>query len=220
MRRTLRWVLYLLFRLLTRLTVLGVENIPAEGGCLLTGNHLGLIDGPLIFCLIPRNDATGLVALKHKANPFIRFIVDGADGIWINRSRTDFGALKKARTHLKSGGLLGIAPEGTRSPTGAMIQAKPGVAFLADKTGAVILPEATIGSEVSLKKIFTFQRPKVQVRFGQPYQLPPLDHQDKDEAMRRNTEEIMCRIAAMLPESYRGFYGDHPRTLELLGVGK
>lgn len=216
MRSTLRWVLHFLFRVLTRLTVSGVENIPEEGGCLLTGNHLGLIDGPLIFSLIPRNDATGLVALKHKKNPIIRFIVEGADGIWIDRKRTDFGALKKARAHLKAGGLLGIAPEGTRSPTHALIQAKPGVAFLADKSGAVILPLATTGSEASLKKIFTFQRPRVHVRFGEPYRLPPLDRNDKDEAMRHNTDEIMCRIAAMLPEQYRGVYTDHPRTRELL----
>ncbi len=220
MRSILRWILYLLFRVLTRLTVTGIENIPVEGGCLLTGNHLGLIDGPLIFCLIPRNDATGLVALKHKKNPVIRFIVEGADGIWIDRKRTDFGALKKARVHLKAGGLLGIAPEGTRSPTGAIIQAKPGVAFLADKSNVVILPEATTGSEVSLKKIFTFQRPKVHVTFGQPYHLPHLGRKDKEAAIQRNTDEIMCRIAALLPASYRGFYADYPRTKELLEDGK
>ena len=219
MRSALRWVLYILIRLLTRLTVTGVENIPIDGSCLLTGNHLGLIDGPLIYCLIPRNDAIGLVALKHKKNPFIRLIVKGADGIWIDRTRTDFGALKQARTHLKSGGLLGIAPEGTRSPTGAMIQAKPGVAFLADKSTAAILPTATTGSEVSLKQLFTFQRPKVHVRFGPTYRLPPLDRKDKEEAIERNTDEIMCRIAAILPEAYRGFYAEHPRVGELVEEG-
>ena len=142
MRKLIRKVLYILFRILTRLTVTGVENIPAEGGCLVTGNHLGIIDGPLYYCLIPRDDAVGLVALKHRNNPVIRFIVETADGIWIDRTRTDFGALKKARAHLKNGGLLGIAPEGTRSDTHALIEAKPGVAFLADKSNATIVPLA------------------------------------------------------------------------------
>lgn len=216
MRNLLRWTLYFLFRILTRLTVTGIENIPSEGGCLLTGNHLGLIDGPLIFCLIPRSDATGLVARKHQQNPIIRFVVEGAGGIWINRNITDFGALKKARSYLKSGGLLGIAPEGTRSPTGALIEAKPGVAFLADKSQVVILPEATTGSEVSIKQLFKFQRPEIHVRFGRPYRLPPLDRLNKDASIKRNTEEIMCRIAAMLPQSYRGFYAEHPRTYDLV----
>jgi len=216
MRKLLRWVLYGLIRILSRLTVTGIENIPLEGSCLLTGNHLGIVDGPLIFSLIKRDDATGLVALKHRSNPAIRFIVDTAGGIWIDRTRTDFGALKEARNHLKKGGLLGIAPEGTRSDSHALIEAKPGVAFLADVSNALIVPSGTTGSENSLKKMFTFQRPKVHIRFGEPYRLPPLERKDRDASIKRNTDEIMCRIAAMLPEEYRGFYADHPRVQELL----
>jgi 1-acyl-sn-glycerol-3-phosphate acyltransferase len=216
MRNLLRSVLYILFRILTRLTVTGRENIPMTGSCLLTGNHLGIIDGPLIFCLIRRDDATGLVALKHKSNPAIRFIVDTAKGIWIDRTRTDFKALKEARTYLKNGGLVGISPEGTRSDSHALIQAKLGVAFLADKSNALILPTAMTGSESSLKKMFTFKRPRVHVRFGEPYTMPPLDRQDRDACLQRNTDEIMCRIAALLPPAYRGVYADHPRLKELL----
>jgi 1-acyl-sn-glycerol-3-phosphate acyltransferase len=219
MRKLLRRVLYILFRILTRLTVTGVENIPVEGGCLVTGNHLGIIDGPLYYCLIPRDDAVGLVALKHRDNPIIRFIVETAEGIWIDRTRTDFGALKQARAHLKKGGLLGIAPEGTRSDSHALIEAKPGVAFLADKSNATILPLTVTGSENSLKKMFTFQRPAIQVHFGEPFRLPPLDRKDRDASLKRNTDEIMCRIAAQLPEQYRGVYSDHPRLKELLGAG-
>jgi 1-acyl-sn-glycerol-3-phosphate acyltransferase len=196
--------------------VTGIENIPHQGACLLTGNHLGIIDGPLIFCLIHREDATGLVALKHKKNPFIRFIVDWAGGIWINRSRTDFSALKKAYHHLNQGGLLGIAPEGTRSDTHGLIEAHPGVAFLADKADAVILPVVTTGSENALGKMFTLQRPRIHVCFGLPFTLASLDRENRDASLQRNTDEIMCQIAALLPESYREVYADHPRLRELL----
>jgi len=216
MRNMLRWVLYIFFRVLTRLRVTGIENIPMVGSCLLTGNHLGIIDGPLIFCLIQRDDATGLAALKHRKNPAIRFVVETAGGIWIDRTRTDFKALKEARAYLKNGGLLGLAPEGTRSDNHALIQAKPGVAFLADKSNASIVPTAITGSENALKKILTLQRPRVHVRFGEPFTLPPLDRNDRDTALERNTDEIMCRIAALLPAAYRGVYADHPRLIELL----
>jgi 1-acyl-sn-glycerol-3-phosphate acyltransferase len=215
-KKLLRWVLYTLIRILTRLTVEGIENIPAEGTCLLTGNHLGIVDGPLIFSLLKREDATGLVALKHRGHPVIRFIVETADGIWIDRTRTDFGALRDARKHLKKGGLLGVAPEGTRSDDHKLIEAKPGVTFLADVSNAVILPTAITGAENSLKKMFTFQRPKIHFRIGTPYRLPPLDRKDRDASLKRNTDEIMCRIAALLPEKYRGFYRDHPRLKELI----
>jgi 1-acyl-sn-glycerol-3-phosphate acyltransferase len=208
--------LYIFFRVLTRLKVTGIENIPKYGSCLLTGNHLGIIDGPVIFCLIQRDDATGLVARKHRRNPIIRFVVEAAGGIWIDRTRTDFRALKQATAYLKAGGLVGLSPEGTRSDGHALIEAKAGVAFLADKSGAIILPAAITGSEESLKKILTLQRPKVHIRFGKPYRLPPVDRQDRDASLQRNTDEIMCQIAALLPEAYRGVYADHPRLIELL----
>ena len=164
-RKFLRWVLYILIRILTRLSVEGKANVPKEGPCLLTGNHLGIVDGPLIYCLLKRDDATGLVALKHKSHPIIRLIVDAAGGIWIDRTRTDFGALKEARKHLKKGGLLGLAPEGTRSDDHELIEAKPGVSFLADVSNAAILPTAITGAENSLKKInFTkFLKPSNQI---------------------------------------------------------
>jgi 1-acyl-sn-glycerol-3-phosphate acyltransferase len=216
MRRLLRTGFYILFRLLTRLSVIGRNNIPMRGGCLLAGNHLGIVDGPLIFCLIKRNDATGLVALDHKKNPVIRFVVENAQGIWINRDETDFQALKQARLHLKNGGLLGISPEGTRSKDHQLIQAKSGVAFLADRSEAVIVPMAITGTENSLKKVLTLQRPRITIRFGEPFCLPPLDRKDRDASLRQNTDEIMCHIAALLPEKYRGYYENHPRLIELL----
>lgn len=216
MRNFLQRALKIFFRVLTRLKVTGIENIPLEGGCLLTGNHLGIIDGPLIFCLLPRDDATGLAALKHKRNPFIRLLVDAAGGIWIDRTRTDFQALKEAHAHLKNEGLLGLAPEGTRSDHHALIQAKPGVAFLADKSDPLILPVGITGSENSLKKILTLQRPQIYVHFGEPFKLSPLDRKSRETSLLRNTDEIMCRIAALLPKAYRGVYADHPMLMELL----
>jgi len=216
MRRLLRNVLFFLFHSLTRMKVSGVARIPLEGSCLLTSNHLGIVDGPLIFCLLQREDATGLVALKHKKNPVIRFIVETAKGIWIDRTKTDFQALKDARAYLNNGGLLGLAPEGTRSNTHALIEAKPGVAFLADKSSALVLPMAITGSENALRKMLTLQRPKIEVTIGEPFRLPPLERKDREGSLQRNTDEIMCRIAALLPENYHGVYAHHPRLKVLL----
>ena len=215
MRIILRIFFIGLFRLLTRLTVTGIENIPLEGGCILTNNHVGLADGPLVYSLIRRNDATGLVAKKHQDNPPIRWIVNTAQGIWIDRTRTDFQAIKDASVLLRNGGLLGIAPEGTRSKTGGMIEPKPGVSYLASKFDVPIIPIAITGTE-STKAILTFRRPKVTATIGKPFHLPPLDRKDRDAALKRNTDEIMCRIAALLPPEYRGIYGNHPRLIELI----
>jgi 1-acyl-sn-glycerol-3-phosphate acyltransferase len=217
MKRALfRAIFRFLFWFLTDTTVRGVERIPTEGACILTLNHLGIVDAPLVFTLIKRNDATGLVGLTHKENPFLRWLVNQMDGIWIDRENPDVEALKKARGYLKKGWLLGIAPEGTRSDSHALIEAKSGVAFLADKLDGVIVPVGVAGTEGGLKKMFAFQRPKFSAVVGEPFRLPPLDRKNREKSLQGNTDEIMCQIAVLLPPKYRGTYANHPRLKDLL----
>jgi 1-acyl-sn-glycerol-3-phosphate acyltransferase len=217
MKRALfRTVIRFLFWLLSDTTIIGAENIPNEGACILTINHLGIVDAPLVYTLFDRNDATGLVGLTHKENPVLHWLVNQMNGVWIDRENPDVHALKEARSYLKKGWLLGIAPEGTRSDSHALIEAKYGVAFLADKVDGVIVPIGVSGTEGGLKKMLTFQRPKFTVVVGDPYQLPQLDRKNREASLQINTDEIMCQIAALLPTQYRGVYADHPRLKVLL----
>jgi len=206
----------LLFYLLTRVHLVGIENIPSYGGYLVAANHLSMIEIPLVYCTFKRNDVKGLVARKHRKNPFFRWIVNGLGGIWLSRDEIDTRALRDARDHMKNGGILGIAPEGTRSETGALMSAKTGVAFLADQARVPILPVAVSGTWQITKQLLTLQRPKIDVHFGEPFTLPPIDRKNRDADLRSNTEEIMCRIAVLLPAEHRGVYADHPRVLELV----
>lgn len=215
-RAFFRVIIRFLFWLLTDTTISGVERIPTEGACILTVNHLGIVDAPLVFTLIKRNDATGLVGLTHKENLVLRWLVNQMDGIWIDRENPDVEALKAARGYLKKGWLLGIAPEGTRSDTHALIEAKSGVAFLADKLDGVIVPVGVAGTEGGLKRMLTLQRPKFSAVVGKPFRLPLLERKDRERALKRNTDEIMCRIAVLLPHKYRGVYAENPRLKELL----
>jgi 1-acyl-sn-glycerol-3-phosphate acyltransferase len=72
------------------------------------------------------------------------------------------------------------------------------------------------GSEQTFPKLARLQRAHIVARFGPMFTLPPLERDNREEQMKQQTDEIMCRIAALLPESYRGFYADHPRLKELL----
>ena len=216
MVKFIRKTLYLLFQILTRPVFVGVENIPEEGACILATNHLSVLDAPLILCVQKRNDFTALIARKHKKNIAFRFLVDTVKGIWIDRYLLEVQPLKEIITHLKKGGLLGVSPEGTRSLTHQLIKAKEGVAYLAAKTNTPILPIAVTGTEDASWKIVFLQRPRVNVRFGKPFLLPPLDAGDRNGALERATDEIMCRIASMLPRKYWGVYGSHPRLKEIL----
>ena len=117
---------------------------------------------------------------------------------------------------LRKGGALGIAPEGTRSKTGALAAGKPGATLLAFKANVPIVPVGVSGTEHAMREILSFKRPHLTAHFGKPIYAPSLERENRDEILQQFTDEIMCRIAALLPEKYRGFYAQHPRLKELL----
>ncbi|HEX7975645.1 MAG TPA: lysophospholipid acyltransferase family protein [Anaerolineales bacterium] len=215
-RNFLKSIVRFLFNLLTRYEVSGIENIPNRGALILAANHMSRLDPPLIFILLKREDVTVLVADKYLRYPFIRFLINSVNGIWLHREDADSRALRVARNHLQKGGVLGIAPEGTRSQVEALIPAKTGVAYLADKTKAPVVPVAITGTEKAIWQLFHLRRPLITVRIGEPFQLRPLDRRDRSSSLQKNTDEIMSRIAAMLPPRYRGAYAGHPRVQEIL----
>lgn len=218
----IRSLMAFLFRVLTRTTVIGIENVPTAGGVILSPNHMSVLDPALVFVLMPRMkraDLTGLVAKKHQKNMFFRPLINAVHGIWLNREEADTRALRTAREHLQGGKSLGISPEGTRSNTQMLIRAKTGVAYMADKAGVPVLPIAITGTEDAWNRIFHFHRATILMKFGKPFQLPPIRRENRERDLLRNTDEIMCRIAAMLPPKYWGYYKDHPRLHELLASG-
>jgi 1-acyl-sn-glycerol-3-phosphate acyltransferase len=119
---------------------------------------------------------------------------------------------------MEQGGMLVIAPEGTRSKTEALQEAKLGVAFLASKSGYPVLPVAVTGTEDRsvAENLKHFRRSKIVVRAGDVFNIEIPKGKGREQAMREATDEIMCQIGAILPEKYRGFYADHSRLKELL----
>jgi 1-acyl-sn-glycerol-3-phosphate acyltransferase len=196
--------------------VYGLENVPKSGALLICTNHLSIVDPGFVFVFSPRKDLSALVAKKHQKNPFLRLIVNTAGGIWLNRDDADTHAIRAAQEILKNGGCLGIAPEGTRSHTHGLIEAKTGAAYLADRAQAPVLPVGIAHSDRIVEDWKRLHRPRITVRFGTPFQLPPVDRKDREAGLRRNTDEIMCQIAALLPEEHWGVYRDHPRLKEVL----
>jgi 1-acyl-sn-glycerol-3-phosphate acyltransferase len=218
MSRLLRWIFNALFALLARREVTGLENLPAHGPYILAGNHLSRLDLPFIYGLIGNERMTGWAAEKYQRHLFFGTLVRMGGGIFIRRGEVDRGALEAAVDWLRAGKVFGMSPEGTRSRTGALIRAKTGAAYLAAETGAPVVPIAITGTERALATLLHLRRPTVRARFGKPLSLHIPAGEDRGVALRRNSDEIMCQIAAMLPPEYRGVYADHPRLKELLGA--
>ena len=201
-------VFHLLFFLLTRVHVQGKENIPSQGGYLAAANHLSVIEVPLVYCLLNRDDASGLVAKKHQNNPLFRWLANAIKGIWINREEIDTRALRAARDHLKGGGVLGIAPEGTRSGHGRLQRGLGGVVFLALHSGAPLLPLVYYGAENYRRDWARLRRPDFHIVVGQPFHLQAQGIRVTGEVRQQMTDEIMYQLAALLPPAYRGEYAN------------
>ncbi len=207
-----------LVRTLTRFEVIHQELIPKEGGALLTTNHLSRLDTPLLLSISDRKDFVGIIAKEYQEKPFFKWILERVGTmVWMDRSRTDFSALRDSLDQLRQGKIVGIAPEGTRSrDSKGMLEGKQGAALIAARAAVPIIPAGIIGSENINKSFLQLRRPHVIVRIGEPYMLPEMDRENRQEWLSRYTDEIMCRIAALLPPDYRGFYADHPRLKDLL----
>jgi len=205
-KHTLQNIIRFLLRTITKTEYIGTENIPQKGGVIFALNHTSYFDTPLLIVNPIRPDITALVAKTYEKIFFFGWFVRTANGIWINRDIADFSAIRDAAKVLRKGVALGIAPEGTRSKTGIMQEAKPGTIMLAVKTGMPVLPVGITGSDTAFQELIHFRRPRMTVRFGKPFVVPISHPGNRSKEMKRWTHELMLRIAALVPESYRGIY--------------
>jgi 1-acyl-sn-glycerol-3-phosphate acyltransferase len=218
MKYIIRGLIRLLFNLIARVEVRGYENLPKDSSFVIATNHLGFVDVPIAFYALDRWDMFVLIAEKWGKIDLVRWVGKYFNFIFIDRFNPDIKALRRVISLMESNNILVIAPEGTRSRTGALIEAKPGVSYLATKLNRPIVPVAITGTEDknlfgNLKRL---RRSHITLTAGQVFSLPPLPRENRDEVLKRYTDEIMCHIAALLPENYRGVYANHPRLKELL----
>jgi 1-acyl-sn-glycerol-3-phosphate acyltransferase len=174
-------------------------------------NHLSAVDPPLAFSLIPpRLKLTGLAAMAHRNDFFIGWVLEVYGVIWVRRGQSDRQALRQSLKMLAEGRPVGLAPEGTRSKTGALIEGKSGTAFLAAKANVPILPIAMFHTEKVWPNLRRLRRIPVPVEIAPPFYLPEQKDGPRAEYFEYCTDLIMTRLASLLPESYRGVYSGHP----------
>lgn len=218
MKYIIRWLIRRIFNLIARVEVRGYENLPTGESFVIATNHLGMVDVPIAYYAIDRWDMFVMIADKWEKVGLFRWVGKYFNFLFIDRFNADIKALRRVISLMEQNNILVIAPEGTRSRTGALIEGKPGVSYLASKLNRPIVPVAITGTED--KNIFgnlkRLRRSHVTLTAGQAFMLPPLPRENRDEALKRYTDEIMCQIAALLPEKYRGVYADHPRLKELI----
>ena len=182
-RETLQNIIYFLIDHLTQTRFYGLEHLPKEGGILVATNHMSRMDIPVLFTNPVRPEITALVADKYATFPGLNWFTRTAGAIYLDRDRADFSAFREAIKLIKSGVAMGIAPEGTRSESGQLLEGKPGTILLALRSGAPIVPVGIAGTEDAFKRIFTFRKARVNVRFGAAFTIAELPRENRAEAL-------------------------------------
>ena len=208
-RRVLRWMIdHIAFRFLVRVEqVEGVEHCPSDGPAIVMINHIALVDPVMVLGVLPRNIVPMAKVEVYRVPVFGIF-----PWLWevipVHRGEMDRKALRSAEEVLRAGEVVLVAPEGTRHPS---LQAgKEGVAFLAHRTGAPILPVAVDGTPgfPTLPFLPRWRGPGVRIRVGKPFRFVQQSAKPDREMLRRMTDQAMGVLASMLPEGRRGVYHD------------
>ena len=218
MRTFIRGIIRFIIRLIAKVEIHGYENMPQEGAYVIATNHLGLLDAAMLYYVMDRWDVFIPVAEKWEENPLFRFLSKYFNLIFIDRFNPDLKALRKIIKLMEAGNILVIAPEGTRSRSATMAEGRPGVSYLAAKLNRPIIAVGLAGTEdkAIVDNLKHLRRSKIFIQVGKPFSMPALPAKDRDAALKQYTDEIMCHIAALVPEKYRGVYAEHPRLKELL----
>lgn len=199
-----RYSVSFLMRVLYRYRVTGLENVPREGPTIFAMNHLHIFDPAAAGAAIPRQVVV-MAADKWADHWFVRLFLKGAGTIYVRRGEVDRNALRASLQVLEAGGAMALAPEGTRSRTGTLQRGKPGIAYLATRTHAVIVPVACWGVE-RFRDWKRLKRPACTVSVGQPFRLEESSARPTTAQLQEYADQVMIRIAELLPEGYRGVY--------------
>lgn len=196
------------------LDIQGLERIPVSGPLIVASNHLSFWDIPSVALMADRLFHF-MAKSEYARNRLARWLFTKLEAFFVRRGEGDMQAMRDALAVLRAGQLLIIYPEGHRSEDQALIPAHEGLALIAFKSGAPVMPVATWGSEYVGKGFhFAFWRPTIHIRYGQPLTFIAAGKRASKEELVAATERIMASIATMLPPSYRGAYASQAAALE------
>ena len=164
-----RFGVWLGLKLKYRMRIEGGEHIPLAGGAVIAANHCSYLDPPVMCSCSPRRIVQFMARDTLFSSRFARWYFNGVRVIPLDRTRGDLGALRKAIAMLKEGKVIGLFPEGTRSPDGQMREAKGGIGFLIAKGDVPVVPIHISGTFDAFPKGSSRFRPsRIVARVGKP----------------------------------------------------
>jgi 1-acyl-sn-glycerol-3-phosphate acyltransferase len=217
-----------LLRMLWRPWVQGAENVPSDRPAIIASNHLSFCDS-FFMPIVIRRKVTFLAKAEYFTTPglkgkFTRWFMKTVGMVPIDRGDSDAAraALTTGVRVLGEGTLLGIYPEGTRSPDGRLYRGKTGVARLALESGAVVVPCAMVNTDViqPAGRLFPKLRPRPGVIFGKPLDFSRYEGMSGDRFVERSmTDEILYELMQLSGQEYVDQYAAKVKAAEGKDIG-
>jgi len=197
-------------RLLYKPKAVGLENIP-DGPAILAANHQSFLDDLLLPLVVPGRKVVFLAKADYFDKWYLRWFFKGANVIPVRRESSSAAeaALRTGVQALREGNLVGIFPEGTRSPDGRLYRGKTGVARMSLEARAPVIPVAVIGTDRALPAGSVRPRlgTRIQVRFGKPLDFSRYEGMSGDRFVERSmTDEIMYELMLLGGQEYVDVY--------------
>ncbi len=208
MRPASRAVFRLLFRILGRVKITGVENVPFKQAYIVAINHVSIFDPPLLIAFWPETaEVIGASDVFERKGQSLLVKLYGV--IPVHRGDYDRVLLETTIDVLRSGRPLVIAPEGGRSHETALHHAKPGVGYIIERANVPVVPVGIVGTTDDFwQRAKRGGKPQVEIRIGVPIRFPPMIEKGavRREARQHYADLVMSHIAGLLPPEYRGVY--------------
>ncbi len=192
------FIIRLILRMNGGFEVIGKENVPTEGGVLIAANHISYLDPPVVGSLVPRR-ATFMARKGLFDIPVLSWMIKHA-AFPVDREKTRPSTIKETVKRLKNGELVVIFPEGKRSDSGKLMEAKRGIGMVVRLSKVPVVPTLILGTDEALKVDAKWlSRARVTVVFGKPlYNTEGIEAEESH--VQATHEEISMNIMKQIGE--------------------
>jgi 1-acyl-sn-glycerol-3-phosphate acyltransferase len=206
-RRFCNSALRFLFKILLKLEVVGLENVPLEGPLILMITHTNFLDPLLAGAFMPR-EVVMMSKVENFWHPILGILVRLYGAFPVRRGEVDLWAIRRSLEVLDNDEVLLMAPEGTRSGDGRLQKGHDGMTFIALRADAPVLPMAIMGGERFWANLPKLRRTPIKIVIGNVFRFSPGQQRVRRAIISKMTEEAMYRLASLLPPERRGVYSD------------
>ncbi len=201
----------LILAALCRIDASALERVPARGPLIVVTNHVNFLEVPLLYAYLYPRPLVGIIKRETWDHPLLAALANAWEAIAIDREGSDTDAMRRSLDVLASGGILVLAPEGTRSGHGRLQKGRGGVVQLALRSGAPVMPIAHTGGERFWDNLRRLKRTDFRIAVGPAFSLTLPDGGDAPASVPKSvrlemTEAVMNRLSLLLPEDKRGAY--------------